>query len=113
MDVKFGMLQKIKANAIKNNSYNQIANSMLQAENIFTQYNQYVAQLNNGNENNNENSNNQLSVSELEAKMTELEQKFNQYYAAMNSQKNDNQNNNSNEENQDKNNKVNFKGFVA
>ena len=111
MDVKFGMLQKTKSNAIKNNSYNQIANSMLRAENIFEQYNQYQSELKNSNGANNEQNPQALSVAELENKMAELEQEFNQYYTTMNEQKNSQQNSDSNED--EKNKKVEFKSFMA
>lgn len=94
MAIEFGMLQAIKAKGLqaKGPNANQQKANIDKAQSVFDEYEQYKTQLAQANENGGETGSTtnmafgatSMSVSELEAKMTECENEFKQYYAAMN-----------------------------
>ena len=121
MEIKFGMLQKLKAKSMGAQGGNaaQVKLNASNAETVFQQYEKYKAQMAEAEQNGGETAgatsmpfgNTSMSVAELQAKMDECVEEFNKYYMAMNDVQGEKAGQGANPENKDEKNKVKPKEF--
>lgn len=121
MEIKFGMLQQLKAKSMAAQGTNaaQARLNASNAETVFQQYERYKTQMADAEQNGGATASTttmpfgdtSMSVAELQAKMDECVDEFNKYYMAMNDIQTDNQQQGSNSENKDDKNKVKPKEF--
>lgn len=121
MEIKFGMLQQLKAKSMGAQGGNaaQVKLNTSNAETVFQQYEKYKVQMAEAEQNGGETAstttmtfgNTSMSVSELQAKMDECVEEFNKYYMAMNDVQGEKPQEGANPENKDEKNKVKPKEF--